>query len=74
MAMNSYDPEVDVAEIREEVLKVYTSAAAEKVTEPAAFGVACEILKKTLRCNLTTASLLLDCWLTEAKLSKVEKK
>jgi len=70
--MAKWTVEQDVKELREEVMKVHNEAAADPVTAPAAFGVACTILKNGLHCNLTTAALLLDCWLTECKL-KAEK-
>jgi len=59
---------ISYAQIREEVLRVYTEVALDPVTELAAFGVACVILKDNLGCPLPTSALLLECWLTEAKL------
>lgn len=65
--------EEDVRQLRVDVMNVHKEAAADPVTAPAAFGVACTILKNGLRCSLTTAAMLLDCWLIEARL-KDEKK
>ncbi len=66
--MEHYDPVEDVNELRAQVMQVHAEAAADPTTAPAAFGVACIMLKNGLRCNLTTAAALLDCWLTEHKL------
>lgn len=71
--MGSFDPVDDVNQLRADVMRVHAEAAADPVTAPAAFGVACTMLKNGLRCNLTTAAALLDCWLVEHKL-KDEKK
>lgn len=72
--MAKWSVEQDVKQIREEVMKLYGEAAADEVTAPAAFGVGCTVLKNALHCNLTTAALMLDCWLTEAKLKEKEPK
>jgi len=64
--------ENDVQQIRKDVMQVVQEAQEDPVTAPAAFGVGCTILKNALHCNLVTAALLLDCWMTECRL-KAEK-
>lgn len=59
---------VNIENLKAVTIQVYKRLAYDRVTAPAAFGVAASVIQQLLRCPMAVACDLLEEWLKEAGL------